>query len=441
MSVNHIGQHLNFMAGQSVARGVRGPGSQMAAFAPQANAQLNALMARAATFITNAPSQATRLHNTLINMQTVIDAVSAVPSNPSALRVQSFPGGAIPNTEVEISQLAVAQRNSSTTMPADQRNAPQGLHRIEIDVDGEKHEISFTIGENVTNREFKQQMANAINAADIGVTSSVSTINGQSILRVEANETGYAIDSAQQTGATGSSQQTSNNAQRFAIRDLQGGAVNFTGIDNVTREAQNAIFTVDGEERVSASNNVELADGFTVTLLATTEEAVTFSPGTNSSGMINSTRNMVREFNALLETARSNATDSRTRALIRELESIARRNRRQFDEIGIHIDENGLLVMDENRVAAAAANGSLERALGETGGRQSNFVGALTRVTNSVRNTPQRHISTSIARLPGFNTMLYAAANGNTLANEPPPNPFDGFNMHDMLGNWLNALQ
>ena len=423
MPINNITQGRQFMNLPPMGGTMRGPGSSVAGMQPVASNHLNALLMNAAAFVHDSVAQANRLHNTLTNTQSVIDRTSAVSSNTAALRVRSLTGNSVPETSVTIEQVATTQRNAGELLPSNMGSIPRGTHRFEIEVEGRQHTISFTTTDTLTNREFQQQMAAAINSANIGITASVNTAANRSGLNLETTTTGA----------------TESGAPRFTIRDIEGNAVELTGVGNITQEAQNAIFTVNGETRTSATNDVNLGDGLAVTLVAASEEEITFTAGRDAAGMQTSVRNIVRQFNDLMEIARDNAIDVRTRALIRDLETVIRRNRRELNEIGVTMNNRGVLTIDEAKLRAAAEDGTAERIIGETNGQASPFVRSLTDITNSIRNTPMRHISNHVARFPGFNGMVNAVANGNTTANEPP-SPFSAFNPNDFLGSILNAL-
>jgi len=340
------------------------------------------------------------------------------------MEVRSFSGTNIPDISVNVYQIAKAQRNAGTDLRADAREIPPGTFSFEIEADGETHTIEFTTTENLTNRAFQQRMADAINDAEIGIDANVSVANGRSTLTLATSATGASEDGE----------------PRFTIRDVTGNAVELTGVDTMTQEAQNAIFTVNGEDRVSETNDVDLGHGLAVTLLGVSDEPVTFAPGRDAAGMRTNVRNMVNQFNALLEVARENSSDPRTRSVVRELESVIRRSRRSLEEIGISVNDNGLLTINEAALTTASNNGAIERFLGESNGQRAPFIRVVSRITDSLRTNPTRHISPHTVRQPSFHVALNAVANGNTLANEPQ-SPFNGMSLEDMMGNLFNMLR
>ena len=419
-------QALRFTQTMTSLQGTRGPGSSIMPIPGNSNNQLNAMLMDAAAFVHNAPPRASQLQNTLNSMQSIFGRLGAVPSNTDVVQARTLTGNNVPDISVRVDQIAMAQRNQGTSLRADDRTMPQGTYRFEIEVDGQTHTISFTATANMTNRAFQQQMADAINEADIGITASVATANNQSTLSLA-------------TATTGARE---NGEPRFTIRDTEGNAVEALGVGEITQEAQNAIFAVNGgEPQTSTTNDVDLGQGLGVTLVGTSAEPVTFTEGRDSPGMRVGVRNMVNQFNALLETARENGSDVRTRQLVRQLESIIRRSRRSLAEIGVTLNQDtGRLTINEESLQRASESGAVERFLGAQGGHQNPFIRAVTQITDSVRNNPTRHISPHAARFPGFHVALNAVANGNTLANEPA-NPFDAFQFNDMMGSLFNSLR
>jgi len=122
------------------------------------------------------------------------------------------------------------------------------------------------------------------------------------------------------------------------------------------------------------------------------------------------------------------------------LEAVVRRNRRSLQDVGVTMDQRtGLLTINETALQTASESGAIERFLGENNGHRSPFITAVTRITDSVRNNPTRHISPHAARFPGFHVALNAVANGNTLADEPQT-PFNQFMLDDMIGSLFNSM-
>ena len=403
-----------------------------------ASEQLNRMLVSSARFVVDSRPRAVGLSQTLGTMQNALNSTVAISSNTDIMRIRGN-SSTVPEISVKVDQVAEPQRNEGTAMRADDRDMPGGLHSFDIAIDGQTHRVSFTTSEALTNRAFQQRMADAINQANIGITASVNTANNQSTLNLAATATGAgATVTNTVTNEDGEEETVTTTAPRFTITDVMGNATAAMGVNNISQHGQNAIFTVNGETRTSASNNVNLTGGVEATLVSTGEVNVT--SGGDATGIRNSVRQMVARFNDLLETARNNGADRNTGRLIRDLENTIRRNRRALDEMGVAMNREGVLVINENRLQTAAENGTAQRLLGGTNNRSGSFVSALTRIADSVAANPVNHISRQISRMPTFNSALSMVANGNTNARQQST-PFDAYFLDDALNSLFNAIR
>ena len=363
---------------------------------------LNDILRGAATFVTTGANRATQLRNTIASIPAIFERVNAVTGNPEALRINSFTGSRIPETNVRIEQVATHQRNAGTNLHANGREMEAGTYTFEVEVDGDTHTLTFTTTETLTNRAFQDRMAQVINNANIGVTASVTTANNQSAITLSTRETGAPTD---------------DNEFRFSIRDITGNAVDHTGIGNLTDPGMDAIFYVnDGEQQTSRTNVVNLGGGLTVTLLTPTENAVAITEGRDEGGIRYAVRQVISQVNSFLESARENQIDRRTRGVVREIESILRRNRRALSEIGVNMGQNGFLTLDDDTLRGAISKGTTDHLFAPQGRLQSRFLTSLNQISERVSLNPTWHISQQTARMPEFNNILAQVRNSTNQA-------------------------
>lgn len=396
----------------------RGPSSGLPpSFPGNGGNLLGQVLFGAATFAHNAGRQAEALSSSLAGIGAILDRVSAVSTNRDVMQVSSFTGTSVPDVSVVVEQVATAQRNAGDKLASAGRDFQPGSFSFEVVSGGESHTISFSTTEPLTNREFMERVAKEINDSKAPVSASVATAGGNSSLTVSSDETGVA-DGGQ---------------PRFALRDLGGSALGRLGVTEATQKPQNAVFSVNGGERVEqASNEVALGGGLTVTLTGASDEPASVKEGRDEVGMRAIMRAIVSQTNSLLETARANGSDNRTRSLVRELEGVLRRSRRDLASVGISMSQDGRLAVDESRFRRASEDGTMARVLGETGDRSSRFAAQLSRLAGSVAKNPMRHISPSALRLPGFNNALEIVANGGQNA---APNAFAAYFVQESIGS------
>jgi len=302
------------------------------------------------------------------------DAMTISASDPNRLR-----GIGASDFTVEIQQVAQAQRNVGTALDANARGAASeftaGANQLSIHVGDRQFDINFNVSANASNREVQQQIANAINArSDIGVRASVTndTAAGTSSLVLESAQTGVNNNSGQ---------------PNFTVSSNTG-ILAATGIDNIDQQAQNAEFRVNrgftGALQTSRTNDVEL--GFGIRAQLREEGTVDVTMGRDVITQQNAFREMVNSFNDLVRTA---GDAGRGSTLQNDLSNIARNFGTQLGRIGISINSEGFMRIDEARMAAAAESGELERFASRDG---TNFMSRLNRTAESVSRNPAQFV-------------------------------------------------
>ena len=430
-----MGSHMGM---SMMSGGFRGPGASMMAGMGSASAALDQMLLETVTFLTNAGPRATRLGNAAAAIPAAFNPRTVVSADPSVVQIASFNGENLSDLNIRVHQLATTQRNSGTALNRTEKIDAEGLFKFEIEVDGKAHEISFTVEpseDGITNQQFQQKMATAINEANLGITATVNVSGANATLSIETGTTGPGMEGG----------------PRFTIRDIEGDAVAKTNVGEITQEAGNAIFSVNGgAKQNNATNRIDLGNGLVVNLIAPSDEPVGIHMGQDRFSMQGAVVQLVREFNSMLETAHLNNGDRNTRMLIRNLQDAARFSRRDLERIGITADRLGFLSIDEAAMNEAINNGSLDRFFRGTDTRSPNaFVARLDRIAANVSRDPMRHVSPHASRMPGFNTAMNAVREHqnqqNNNSNNTPnaaqqASPFDAYWPDDIIGQLINAL-
>jgi len=309
-----------------------------------------------------------------------------VADNADVLNVRTFDANRarpanFTNFSVEVEQVATAQQNEGAALSAS-RNATAagftlGTNRIAITVDNRRFEVNFNVSAGDTTRDVQQRIASAINNRnDIAVTASVSndTTAGTSSLVLQSSATGVA-----------------NEGQpNFTVSDVIGNAVEITRVSETTQEAQNAQFRINrgsqGSLQTSRSNNVNLGSGITAELTGTGTTEI--SLGRDETAQVNAFRNMVNSFNSMIRSARESGSGG---TLERDLNAATQAFRLSLSRLGISMNPNGTMRIDETQLQQAAESGDLERFGRHTG---TNFLNRLARTSESVSRNPAAFLDT-----------------------------------------------
>lgn len=381
ISANSINSFFNALGqGQMAAHAARlsRSGGFMSSPGNNAPGAGNAASADAGRFLNSITSASDSLSNVLSQLITSGNRIVAISSNADAVSVQhtgARPQGAR-SMDVSVHQLARGQVNEGRRMTADdQFQGNAGTHQFAIEAGGISRTLSVNVAQGDTNADVQQRMADAINSANMGFSASVeiNTETNSSILRVESNATGASAENA------------------FTIRDVSGDLVSRTGANEMHSAAQNAVFTVDGQQRTSASNTVFIGSGVTVTFNRVTEpdESARISWGRDQSGATEqNVRDMVSSFNDLFSAASGRVNDPRAQNLSSRLLNVVSANSRALSDIGVGMDSSGRLTIDSGRLSRAAESGGLNDFFSGGG-----FASQLNRIADSVLSNPSNFVT------------------------------------------------
>jgi hypothetical protein len=249
------------------------------------------------------------------------------------------------DTSVQVQQLARGQQNQGDALTASSRNVTAGEHTFSIEANGKTHEFTINVSADDTNGSIQRMMANTINASDIGVTAAVRTGTEDGATTSTLTLTGT------QTGAGNNFTVTGDIAQSMGVTDT-------------TRAAQNAVYSLNnGETLTSQTNDINIAAGVNITLTGEGSTNITF--GRTAEQAVSATRDLVSAINSAIRSTNPNDGRGSSR-FINDLIGMNVTFTDSLARVGINVQNNGQLSIDEDRLRAAAADGSLERLDGFT---------------------------------------------------------------------------
>jgi hypothetical protein len=201
---------------------------------------------------------------------------------------------------------------------------------------GKTTAFNVNLAANDNNQSAMQAMANQINSSSTGIRASLveNKDDGRVSLQLSSSRTGET------NGA-------------FTVND-QSGVTKLGEVANVTSEARNAQYSVNGTDFSSQSNQVSLQTGVTATLNQTGSTQLTYQADT--SGAVKSAQNFIDTFNSLRDAA------SGSSALTRQLNEVASNYSRGLGFSGIGMDSKGnLSITDESKLSQSISDGSFSR--------------------------------------------------------------------------------
>lgn len=293
-------------------------------------------------------------------------------------------------TSIEVDQLAANQVNRGTQMAATARVGSEGAgsKAFEIEAGGKTYQFNIDVKATDSNRDVQRKMADAINARKIGVTASVDFENSTSQLRIQGGKTG--VDN------------------EFSVRDVTGDLVSRTGAGNVSQQAQDAMYRVDGGVTRSSSTNedVSIGNGLTATFKKVTSDPITVSMQTDSTAATKAVNEFVKSYNALYNAVKDSAMsgDQRSSRLFDQMLATNTTYSSQLTDAGITFNGDGEMVVNETLLKDALQDGSLENLFKTTG--NYGFTGRLQQIATSAQSVPS-----------SFSSSAASGSNNNSFVN------------------------
>ncbi|MCH5270265.1 MAG: flagellar capping protein [Lachnospiraceae bacterium] len=296
------------------------------------------------------------LHNTIASLGGLEEeqslaqkaAYSSQPDSVEALYVGSPNNeeNASPSFEITVNALATSQENMGSYLPDAPVSLAPDTYSFDIAINDLNYEFQFNINAGDTNKDVQERLVRLINNADIGIKARLDAGNSRSSIRLTSTATGLP--------------EGKNNI--FDISDdhtsKTSGVVDYLGLDFVSRQPGNSSFLLNGEERSTASNTFTLGKMFEVELKAVTPEDSPAVIGlkTDVESLTDNINTLIGGYNTFVNAANAyKDTQSLSNRLSKEMGSIAFRYTNDLEGMGIRLQSDNTISIDETLLHEAAS--------------------------------------------------------------------------------------
>jgi len=296
----------------------------------------------------------------------------------------------IDDIELFVEKLAMPQVNISNYLQKDSYGLSKGPYSFDLSIGDYTYEFQFNVKPNDTNLDIQQRLSRLINKSNVGVNAEViENATGHSALKITSDATG--VSSYMNKGLT------------FVIADTpgeeNGDAVKFLGLDRVYSEPSNAVFTVNGIEKTSASNTISIPDQFEIELVGTNVEGdetlIGLKPDFDA--LIDNISEFIDTYNQTVDFAKNKMTTSyESGHFYRDISSIAKNYKYSLDASGFSVLPDGHLQLDESLLTQAAREGTLTDNLDKL----NNFKNSLVRKSENIALNPIQYIDKKMITYP-----------------------------------------
>lgn len=315
-----------------------------------------------------------QLKSGLSGVQTAVDALknldtfrsrTTTVSDSTIVNASAIPGTALGTYQVEVDQLATAQKQASTGFAA--ATSTVGSGTLNFSVGGSAFSVSVAATDSLTNIRDNINSASGNN----GVQASIINVD---------NGTGGTVSKLVFTALnTGSSNAVSVTAVDSDGNNTDASGLSVLASNNLTQisAAQDSIIKIDGMQVTSASNSVTSAvTGLTLNLTkAQVGTNVAVTVGADTSPVTTALQTLVTNYNtyqttnktltsydptanqagALLGDATANGVNNALRSLMGQNYTTGSTTVQNLADIGIQVDKNGVMSLNTTKLDQAMA--------------------------------------------------------------------------------------
>lgn len=298
-----------------------------------------------------------------------------------------------PEFDLEVKELATPQENLGHFLPDLATTLSPATYSFDISINDMNYEFQFNINEGDTNRQIMDRLSRLINNADIGIQANVAESDSRYALRLTSDATGVPA----------------NKAYHFRVSDdhtsKASGVVGNMGLNYISHPAGNACFLINGEERSSSSNHFTVGKLFDVQIKAVSSEDKPVHIGlkTDTESITDNINQLIGSYNSFIRSAASYLeTQSRSRQLVREFSSIASHYGTSLENMGMHLQDDGILSVNDEKLQQAAASAGNDLSSFSV---LKDFSSSLLRKSDQVSLNPMDYVDKKIVayKNPGHN--------------------------------------
>lgn len=300
----------------------------------------------------------------------------------------------VPTLEIEVRNLASPQVNTGNFLPSNSMELAIGSYSFDIGISDLNYEFQFNIKEGDTNKDLQDRLSRLITNSNIGLeATTIEDADGNSALRLQSNATG--LQNGKDMLFTITDDKTSKTS----------GAVNYLGINDVTRPAANSDFLLNGQKRSTLSNNFTIEKTYEITLngLSSAEgEAATIGLKNDTESFTENINHLVNGYNDFIKAASEHLTSqSKNGTLLSEMNRISSYYKNGLDLLGLKSNEEGYMNVDTKQLENAANSVDAKELFSSV----KDFANSLFRKSNEVSLNPMQYVNKTVIayKNPGRN--------------------------------------
>lgn len=289
------------------------------------------------------------------------------------------------NFNIEVKQLSSPQINTGHFLKNDALSIIPGKYSFDLNVNYAAYEFQFNVNPGESNLDVMRKLAGLVNRSSLGISATIkhgTTEQGEpaSALNLTSRQMGRSSEEPIFTIKPGPTSESMQFLEQL-------------GIENITKQAENSRFLINGEELESLSNSFTINETFELSLNKVSPEgqAAEISFKTDVDAVADNVMSLVNAFNGILKIAESSSAEATgdTNKLFNEMSSVSRSRRESLGEIGLDVADNGTITLNKEKLEIAIQPDQADK----TFARLSAFKNAIGAKADAVAINPMNYVN------------------------------------------------
>lgn len=289
------------------------------------------------------------------------------------------------NFNIEVKQLSSPQINTGHFLKNDALSIIPGKYSFDLNVNYAAYEFQFNVNPGESNLDVMRKLAGLVNRSSLGISATIkhgTTEQGEpaSALNLTSRQMGRSSEEPIFTIKPGPTSESMQFLEQL-------------GIENITKQAENSRFLINGEELESLSNSFTINETFELSLNKVSPEgqAAEISFKTDVDALADNVMSLVNAFNGILKIAESSSAEATgdTNKLFNEMSSVSRSRRESLGEIGLDVADNGTITLNKEKLEIAIQPDQADK----TFARLSAFKNAIGAKADAVAINPMNYVN------------------------------------------------
>ena len=251
--------------------------------------------------------------------------------------------------EIKVENLSQRQVNIGNSLPNARVNLKPGVHEFNIRIDKSEYQFQFSTNEKETNVQVQERLQRLINKSNINIEAEVIGDGfGHTAIKISEKEK--------------NPRNLDENGLKFTFTDAENdNVVKYLGLDNVNNKPQLARVEIDGQKQAFSSNSFEIDGAYKIVLNSASQSKDNtsyISIAEDKEAVISGAEEFVFGANKFIDNINKNIEFAGNRKNKREINDIKRRDNERLTGIGIDIEKDGKLSINNEKFKEALRTNS-----------------------------------------------------------------------------------